>query len=101
MALPYFLSARAYIYEHLISRALTSFFSPLFPAAPPARPPAQLDSVSAGGRPDPGCSGCSASPEPMEISKDEILTPAGSREGRGSPGKSQGGKGGADVIHQQ
>lgn len=32
MALPYFLSAWAYIYEHLISRALTSF-SP--PAAPP------------------------------------------------------------------
>lgn len=35
MALPYFLSAWAYIYEHLISRALTSF-----------SPPAQLDPVS-------------------------------------------------------
>lgn len=40
MALPYFLSARAYIYEHLISRALTSFFffSPFSPRPPlPAR----------------------------------------------------------------
>lgn len=41
MALPYFLSAWAYIYEHLISWALTSF-----------SPPAQLDPVSAAD-PDP------------------------------------------------
>lgn len=35
MALPYFLSARAYIYEHLISRALTSFFFSPFSPRPP------------------------------------------------------------------
>jgi len=60
MALPYFLSARACVYEHLISRALTSFF--FFPPFPRQPPPAQLVSVSAGGRPDPRCWGCSAAP---------------------------------------
>lgn len=74
MALPYFLSARAYVYEHLISRALTSFFffliiffifffsPPLLPQRPPSLP-AQLVSVSAGGRPRPGMLGM-AQPAP-------------------------------------
>lgn len=73
MALPYFLSAQPYVYEHLISRALTSFFFFFFsprPQWPPsaAHPPSWFLLALAAG-PDPGCSGCSAGLEPMETSR--------------------------------
>lgn len=103
MALPYFLSARAYVYEHLISRALTSFFffliiffiffspPPSFPSGPPPCPPSWFLLALAAG-PDPGCSGWLSRPRAdrnLQALRGEMLTLAGSRDGvgRGSLGK--------------
>lgn len=108
MALPYFLSAQPYVYEHLISRALTSFFFfflPSSPVAPLRCPPAQLVSVSAGGRPRPGMLGMLSRPRAdgnLPALWGEMLTLAGSRDGAGRKEKGMAGGRcrGTEVIHQ-